>query len=175
MVGKDYESQGITKDGAKMIMAQTCSEVPKFTVIVNGSFGAGNYALCGKAFDPHFIFAWPSAKYAVMGGAYSGDVARNVLFENPGHGSAWVTLDLVGSRSRDPFGARVELHRGDRVDVFHSRPRNGYLGQGDPRLHLGLGDEAGAIDRVRVEWPGGEVTEIADVATRRIVRIEETL
>ena len=68
MVGKDYESQGITKDGAKMIMAQTCSEVPKFTVIVNGSFGAGNYGMCGRAFDPRFLFIWPQGQISVMGG-----------------------------------------------------------------------------------------------------------
>lgn len=68
MVGKDYERQGITKDGAKMIMAQACSEVPKFTVIVNGSFGAGNYGMCGRAFDPRFLFMWPQAQISVMGG-----------------------------------------------------------------------------------------------------------
>ncbi|MGR8946665.1 MAG: acyl-CoA carboxylase subunit beta [Gammaproteobacteria bacterium] len=68
MVGKDYESQGITKDGAKMIMAQACSEVPKFTVIVNGSFGAGNYGMCGRAFDPRFLFIWPQGQISVMGG-----------------------------------------------------------------------------------------------------------
>ena len=68
MVGKEYESQGITKDGAKMIMAQTCSEVPKFTVIVNGSFGAGNYGMCGRAFDARFLFIWPQGQISVMGG-----------------------------------------------------------------------------------------------------------
>jgi 3-methylcrotonyl-CoA carboxylase beta subunit len=68
MVGEEYERQGITKDGAKMIMAQACSEVPKFTVIVNGSFGAGNYGMCGRAFDPRFLFIWPQSQISVMGG-----------------------------------------------------------------------------------------------------------
>src|SRR4029434_2016513 len=67
MVGRDAEQQGIIRSGAKLVNAVSNSTVPKITVIVGGSFGAGNYALCGKAFDPAFIFAWPSAKYAVMG------------------------------------------------------------------------------------------------------------
>lgn len=68
MVGKDSEQHGIIKAGAKLVNAISNSVVPKLTVITGGSFGAGNYALCGKAFDPRFIFAWPTAKYAVMGG-----------------------------------------------------------------------------------------------------------
>ncbi len=67
MVGRDSEQQGIIRSGAKLVNAVSNSTVPKITVIVGGSFGAGNYALCGKAFDPILIFAWPSAKYAVMG------------------------------------------------------------------------------------------------------------
>jgi acetyl-CoA carboxylase carboxyltransferase component len=67
MVGRDSEQNGIIRSGAKLVNAVSNSTVPKITVIVGGSFGAGNYALCGKAFDPVFIFAWPSAKYAVMG------------------------------------------------------------------------------------------------------------
>ena len=67
MVGRAYERAGITKDGAKMIMVQACSEVPKFTVVVNGSFGAGNYGMCGRAFDPRFLFMWPQAQLALMG------------------------------------------------------------------------------------------------------------
>jgi acetyl-CoA carboxylase carboxyltransferase component len=67
MVGRDAEQQGIIRSGAKLVNAVSNSTVPKITVIVGGSFGAGNYALCGKAFDPAFIFAWPTAKYAVMG------------------------------------------------------------------------------------------------------------
>ncbi len=69
MVGRDAEHSGILRSGAKLVNVVSNVEVPKVTVIVGGSFGAGNYALCGKAFDPHFIFAWPGARYAVMGSA----------------------------------------------------------------------------------------------------------
>jgi len=67
MVGRDSEQAGIIRAGAKLVNAISNSRVPKLTVILGGSYGAGNYALCGKAFDPRFIFAWPTAKYAVMG------------------------------------------------------------------------------------------------------------
>ncbi|MCP4683465.1 MAG: methylcrotonoyl-CoA carboxylase [Desulfobacterales bacterium] len=67
MVGKDYEHGGITKDGAKMLMVQTNLDVPKLTVITNGSFGAGNYAMCGRAYDARFLFSWPNSKISVMG------------------------------------------------------------------------------------------------------------
>jgi acetyl-CoA carboxylase carboxyltransferase component len=68
MVGRDSEREGIIKAGAKLVSAISNSRVPKLTLITGGSFGAGNYALCGKAFDPRFIFAWPTARTAVMGG-----------------------------------------------------------------------------------------------------------
>ncbi len=68
MVGKEYEARGITKDGAKMIMAQSCSRVPKFTVMCHGSFGAGNYGMCGRAYDARMLFAWPNHQIGVMGG-----------------------------------------------------------------------------------------------------------
>ena len=75
MVGREYERSGITKDGAKMIMAVAGSEVPKFTVICNGSFGAGNYGMAGRAFDPRLLFMWPQSQISVMGA----DQAANVL------------------------------------------------------------------------------------------------
>jgi len=68
MVGREYEAAGITKDGAKMIMAQTCSHVPKLTLMCHGSFGAGNYGMCGRAFDGRLLFSWPNHQIAVMGG-----------------------------------------------------------------------------------------------------------
>jgi 3-methylcrotonyl-CoA carboxylase beta subunit len=77
MVGRDAEWSGIIKAGAKMVNAVSNSVVPKITVIVGGSFGAGHYAMCGKAFDPRFVFAWPTARYAVMGG----DAAAGTLVE----------------------------------------------------------------------------------------------
>jgi len=67
MIGREYEQRGITKDGAKMIMVQACSAVPKFTVMCNGSFGAGNYGMCGRAFDARFTFSWPNSQISVMG------------------------------------------------------------------------------------------------------------
>lgn len=77
MVGRDYEERGITKDGAKMIMVQSCAEVPKFTVMTNGSFGAGNYGMCGRAFDARMLFSWPNSQIAVMGA----DQAANTLVD----------------------------------------------------------------------------------------------
>jgi 3-methylcrotonyl-CoA carboxylase beta subunit len=79
MVGKDAEQSGIIRSGAKMVSALSNSTVPKVTVITGGSYGAGNYAMCGKAFDPRFIFAWPNARYAVMGAAQASDVVYNIL------------------------------------------------------------------------------------------------
>jgi acetyl-CoA carboxylase carboxyltransferase component len=77
MVGRDAEWSGIIKAGAKMVNAVSNSVVPKISVIIGGSFGAGHYAMCGKAFDPRFVFAWPTARYAVM----SGDSAASTLVE----------------------------------------------------------------------------------------------
>jgi 3-methylcrotonyl-CoA carboxylase beta subunit len=78
MVGREYEARGITKDGAKMIMAQIGSVVPKFTVIVNGSFGAGNYGMCGRAFDPRLLFMWPQGQISVMGGEQAAGVLSEI-------------------------------------------------------------------------------------------------
>jgi acetyl-CoA carboxylase carboxyltransferase component len=82
MIGKDAEQSGIIRAGAQLVNAMSNSGVPKITVVVGGSYGAGNYALCGKAFDPRFIFAWPNARYAVMGAAQASDVVYNLLARN---------------------------------------------------------------------------------------------
>src|ERR1043166_8828877 len=79
MVGRDAEQSGIIRSGAKLVNAVSNSTVPKITVIVGGSFGAGNYALCGKAYDPRFILAWPNARYAVMGAAQASDTIFSIL------------------------------------------------------------------------------------------------
>jgi 3-methylcrotonyl-CoA carboxylase beta subunit len=79
MVGKDAEQSGIIRSGAKLVNAVSNSVVPKLTVVVGGSFGAGNYALCGKAYDPRFILAWPNARYAVMGAAQASDTVFSIL------------------------------------------------------------------------------------------------
>jgi acetyl-CoA carboxylase carboxyltransferase component len=78
MVGRDSEQAGIIRAGAKLVNAISNSRVPKLTVILGGSYGAGNYALCGKAFDPRFLFAWPTAKYAVMGGNQAADTLLEI-------------------------------------------------------------------------------------------------
>ncbi len=75
IVGKQYEHGGIARDGAKLVHAVACADVPKFTVIVGGSFGAGNYAMCGRAYEPRLLWMWPNARICVMGG----DQASNVL------------------------------------------------------------------------------------------------
>ena len=74
MVGSRSEQGGIIKDGAKMVNAVANSVVPKFTIVIGNSYGAGNYAMCGKAYDPRLIYAWPTAKIAVMGGAQAAKV-----------------------------------------------------------------------------------------------------
>jgi len=78
MVGKDYEAGGIAKDGAKLVTAVSCVNVPKFTVIVGGSHGAGNYGMCGRAYDPRFLFMWPNSRISVMGGPQAADVLTTV-------------------------------------------------------------------------------------------------
>jgi 3-methylcrotonyl-CoA carboxylase beta subunit len=78
MIGREYEERGITKDGAKMIMAMACSHVPKLTVMCHGSFGAGNYGMCGRAFDGRFLFSWPNHRIAVMGGEQAADTLAEV-------------------------------------------------------------------------------------------------
>ena len=78
MVGKKYESEGIARHGAKMVMAVSNAQVPKFTVIIGGSFGAGNYGMCGRAYDPRFLWMWPNARISVMGGEQAADVLTRV-------------------------------------------------------------------------------------------------
>jgi 3-methylcrotonyl-CoA carboxylase beta subunit len=84
MVGKDYEAGGIAKDGAKLVTAVSCARVPKITVIVGGSFGAGNYGMCGRAYSPRFLFMWPNARISVMGGEQAATVMREVGQEEVG-------------------------------------------------------------------------------------------
>jgi 3-methylcrotonyl-CoA carboxylase beta subunit len=113
MVGKDAEWSGIIRAGAKMVSAVSTSVVPKISIIVGGSFGAGHYAMCGKAYDPRFLFAWPTARYAVMSGA-----------------SAANTLAEVRAR---------QMERGGKVlsdaekTALHDEIRAAYDAQADPR------------------------------------------
>jgi len=82
MVGRDYEAGGIAKDGAKMVTAVACAQVPKITVIVGGSYGAGNYGMCGRAYGPRFLFTWPNARISVMGGEQAASVLATVKRDN---------------------------------------------------------------------------------------------
>src|SRR5207245_3980767 len=89
MVGKQYEHGGITKDGAKMVHAVATAQVPKLTVIIGASHGAGNYAMCGRSYGPRFLFTWPNARISVMGGEQAGDPARRQApaARRPGRGA----------------------------------------------------------------------------------------
>ena len=82
MVGQEYEAGGIAKDGAKMVTAVACANVPKLTLIVGGSFGAGNYGMCGRAYGPRFLFSWPNARISVMGGEQAASVLATVRRDN---------------------------------------------------------------------------------------------
>jgi 3-methylcrotonyl-CoA carboxylase beta subunit len=90
MVGRDYEAHGIAKDGAKMVMAVACAQVPKITVVIGGSYGAGNYGMCGRAYGPRFLFMWPNARISVMGGEQAASVLATVRRENiEAEGKKW--------------------------------------------------------------------------------------
>jgi 3-methylcrotonyl-CoA carboxylase beta subunit len=90
MVGKKYEAGGIAKDGAKLVTAVSCAQVPKFTVIIGGSYGAGNYGMCGRAFAPRFLWMWPNARISVMGGEQAATVLSTIRRDAiEGKGGAW--------------------------------------------------------------------------------------
>src|SRR3546814_6787795 len=112
MVGRRYEAGGIAKDGAKLVTAVACARVPKFTVILGGSFGAGNYGMCGRAYGPRFLWMWPNARISVMGG----EQAVSVL--------ATVRRDNIEARG-DTWGAEAE-------ETFKAPIRDQYERQGHP-------------------------------------------
>jgi 3-methylcrotonyl-CoA carboxylase beta subunit len=91
MVGRDYEAGGIAKHGAKMVTAVATCRVPKFTVVIGGSFGAGNYSMCGRAYSPRFLWMWPNARISVMGGEQAASVLATVRgdFDSPGDEEAF--------------------------------------------------------------------------------------
>ncbi len=90
MVGRKYESGGIAKDGAKLVTAVSCAPVPKFTVLIGGSYGAGNYGMCGRAYSPRFLFSWPNARISVMGGEQAASVLATVKRDNlEAKGEGW--------------------------------------------------------------------------------------
>ena len=94
MVGKQYEASGIAKHGAKMVTAVACANVPKLTVLIGGSFGAGNYGMCGRAYDPRFMFMWPNARISVMGGEQAAGVLAQVKKDQAERaGTSWTNAD----------------------------------------------------------------------------------
>jgi 3-methylcrotonyl-CoA carboxylase beta subunit len=94
MVGRDYEAKGIAKDGAKMVMAVACAQVPKITLVVGGSYGAGNYGMCGRAYGPRFLFTWPNARVALMGSEQAASVLATVRRDNiEAGGGTWSQVE----------------------------------------------------------------------------------
>jgi 3-methylcrotonyl-CoA carboxylase beta subunit len=112
MVGRKYEAGGIAKDGAKMVMAVACARVPRITVILGGSFGAGNYAMCGRAYQPRFLWLWPNARVSVMGGEQAASVLAQV--------------------KRDGMEAKGQSWSKDEEEIFKSPIRAQYETQGHP-------------------------------------------
>jgi 3-methylcrotonyl-CoA carboxylase beta subunit len=118
MVGKDAEQSGIIRSGAKLVNAVSNSVVPKITIVVGGSFGAGNYALCGKAYDPRFILAWPNARYAVMGAAQASDTVFSILARARARGDKKSTPEeLEGLR------AQVKASYEEQTDIRYGAAR----------------------------------------------------
>ncbi len=107
MVGREAESGGIARHGAKMVTAVSCANVPKITVIIGGSYGAGNYAMCGRAFGPRFLFSWPNARISVMGGEQAASVLATVRRDNlEASGTPWADADEEAFKA--PIRAQYE-------------------------------------------------------------------
>ncbi len=128
MVGSKYEAGGIAKDGAKMVTAVSCAAVPKFTVIIGGSFGAGNYGMCGRAYGPRFLWMWPNARISVMGGEQAANVLSQV--------------------KRDGLSARGEEWDITEEETFKSSIREQYETQGNPYYASARLWDDGIIDPV---------------------------
>jgi 3-methylcrotonyl-CoA carboxylase beta subunit len=110
MVGRKYENEGIARHGAKMVAAVSCAQVPKFTVIIGGSFGAGNYGMCGRAFSPRFLWMWPNARISVMGGEQAASVLATVRRDGvEAKGGQWSAEDEAQFKA--PILAQYE-HQG---------------------------------------------------------------
>jgi acetyl-CoA carboxylase carboxyltransferase component len=118
MVGRDSEQAGIIRAGAKLVNVIANSVVPKLTLIMSGSFGAGNYALCGKAFDPRFIFAWPTARYAVMGGEQAASTLLEITVKALERGGHQPDVDELSELRR-----KVEASYQAQTDVRYAAAR----------------------------------------------------
>ncbi len=137
MVGRTYENEGIAKHGAKMVTAVACARVPKFTVIVGGSFGAGNYGMCGRAFGPRMLWMWPNARISVMGGEQAASVLATVRREGvEGKGGVWSAAEEAAFKA--PIRAQYEAQG----HPYYATARlwdDGLIDPADTRMCLGLG------------------------------------
>jgi 3-methylcrotonyl-CoA carboxylase beta subunit len=136
MVGRKYESGGIAKDGAKMVMAVSCARVPKFTVVIGGSFGAGNYGMCGRAFGPRFLWMWPNARISVMGGEQAASVLATVRRDNlAAQGREWPAAD------EESFKAPIRAQYEKQGHPYYASARlwdDGIIDPAETRMVLGL-------------------------------------
>ena len=137
MVGKKYEAGGIAKDGAKMVTAVANARVPKFTVIIGGSFGAGNYAMCGRAFGARFVWTWPNARISVMGGEQAANVLAQVRSDAmAGNGESW------GSAEQAEFKSTIRAQYETQGHPYYASARlwdDGIIDPADTRRVLALG------------------------------------
>ncbi|QFG26064.1 carboxyl transferase domain-containing protein [Actinomadura sp. WMMB 499] len=137
MVGREYEAGGIAKHGAKMVTAVACARVPKFTIVIGGSFGAGNYAMCGRAYSPRFLWMWPNARISVMGGEQAASVLATVRRDQlEARGEDWPAADEEG------FKAPIREQYEDQGNPYYSTARlwdDGVIDPRDTRRVLGLG------------------------------------
>jgi 3-methylcrotonyl-CoA carboxylase beta subunit len=137
MVGREYESGGIAKDGAKLVTAVACSVVPKFTVVIGGSFGAGNYGMCGRAYDPRFLWMWPNARISVMGGEQAASVLATVRRDGfEARGEDW------GAEDEQAFKAPILESYEHQGSPYYSTARlwdDGVIDPADTRRVLGMG------------------------------------
>ena len=142
MVGKDYENGGIAKDGAKLVMAVANANVPKFTVIIGGSFGAGNYGMAGRAYSPRLLFMWPNARISVMGGEQAANVLLTVQEESKQREGEEMT-DEEREEFKEPILEKYE----EEGNPYHSTARlwdDGVIDPIDTRMVLALGLSAAA-------------------------------
>ena len=134
MVGRKYESGGIAKDGAKMVTAVATAAVPKFTIIIGGSFGAGNYGMCGRAYGPRFLWMWPNARISVMGGEQAASVLAQIR-RDARHGEGW--SDAEEEEFKAPIRAQYETQG----HPYYASARlwdDGVIDPADTRLTLAL-------------------------------------
>jgi 3-methylcrotonyl-CoA carboxylase beta subunit len=137
MVGRKYEAGGIAKDGAKLVTAVACAAVPKFTVLIGGSFGAGNYGMCGRAYGPRFLWMWPNARISVMGGEQAANVLAQVRRDNiEASGGAWPDEDEA--EFKRPIREQYE-RQGHPYYASSRLWDDGIIDPADTRIVLGLG------------------------------------